>query len=289
MSQCLDPGPTHCRCTRFIFDSQFTSHNRFFSTLKFFGASDKRNELEPKLIWATPGQRGFNLPSSSRGTTGRTANVASTSTQMPTASQTKANPAQAAARIEAIRKQQEATQKAAELKQMLSTLEKVDDDGRRGSLLDSLCSKDDILSLPVHEDPPSIASGDLKVNLLRHQVCCSVFGLSPFNFRLHLATSFKMVHRSREPKTSAKRNRRTSAVLAIAQARQSGQVLWKLLNCIANIFPVLLLQQFVLWTIGLSLTKSFLVATKTPQEAPPTLGRGALCADAMVCFFSIYV
>ena len=71
---------------------------------------------------------------------------------------------------EAIRKQQEALQKAAELKQMLNNLEKVDDEGRRTSLLDTLCSKDDILNLPLHPNPPGIKNGDLVVDLLKHQV-----------------------------------------------------------------------------------------------------------------------
>ena len=57
---------------------------------------------------------------------------------------------------------------------MLNNLEKVDDEGRRASLLDTLCSVDDVLGLPVHPDPPSIANGQLKVNLLKHQVQFSV-------------------------------------------------------------------------------------------------------------------
>ena len=61
---------------------------------------------------------------------------------------------------------------------MLNNLEKVDDEGRRASLLDTLCSVDDVLGLPVHPDPPSIANGQLKVNLLRHQVQFSVTQLS---------------------------------------------------------------------------------------------------------------
>jgi hypothetical protein len=54
---------------------------------------------------------------------------------------------------------------------MLANLEKVDDEGRRGSLLDTLCSTEDILDLPEHPNPPGIASGELRVDLLRHQVC----------------------------------------------------------------------------------------------------------------------
>jgi hypothetical protein len=53
---------------------------------------------------------------------------------------------------------------------MLGNLEKVDDEGRRASLLDALCSVDDILKLPVHPNPPGVASGELVVNLLKHQV-----------------------------------------------------------------------------------------------------------------------
>ena len=75
-----------------------------------------------------------------------------------------------AAQQEALRKQQEAYAKAQELKAMLNTLEKVDDEGRRASLLDTLCSVDDVLGLPVHPNPPSVASGELRVNLLKHQV-----------------------------------------------------------------------------------------------------------------------
>jgi len=72
---------------------------------------------------------------------------------------------------EALRKQQEAFARAAELRQMLSSLEKVDDEGRRSSLLDTMCSTEDILGLPEHPNPPGIASGELRVDLLRHQVC----------------------------------------------------------------------------------------------------------------------
>ncbi|KAG6842157.1 hypothetical protein C0991_001650 [Blastosporella zonata] len=78
--------------------------------------------------------------------------------------------AQTAAQQELMRKRQDALRKAAELKQMLDTLEKVDDEGRRSSLLDTLCSNEDILSLPLHSNPPGTKNGDLKVDLLRHQV-----------------------------------------------------------------------------------------------------------------------
>jgi hypothetical protein len=77
---------------------------------------------------------------------------------------------QATAQQAAARRQVEALRNAAELRQMLSGLAKVDDEGRRGSLLDALCAVDDILSLPMRKNPPGITSGELKVNLLKHQV-----------------------------------------------------------------------------------------------------------------------
>lgn len=139
-----------------------------YRTLRIYGPSDKRGELEPALIWATPGQRGFNAGRSSRTPAGRSLTVSGPlSMSMPGPSQI-GNPAQ---RTEAIRKQQEALQKAAELRQMLNALEKVDDGGRRASLLDTLCSKDDILAMPLHPTPPGIATGELVVDLLKHQVC----------------------------------------------------------------------------------------------------------------------
>ena len=73
-----------------------------------------------------------------------------------------------------LRKQQEEFARAAELRQMLSNLERVDDEGRRSSLLDTLCSTEDVLELPEHPSPPGIASGELRVDLLRHQVCGSL-------------------------------------------------------------------------------------------------------------------
>jgi SWI/SNF-related matrix-associated actin-dependent regulator of chromatin subfamily A3 len=81
--------------------------------------------------------------------------------------------------MEAIRKQQEALQKAAELRQMLTNLEKVDDEGRRSSMLDTLCSADDVLNLPLHPSPPGILSGELTVDLLKHQVCLMISASRP--------------------------------------------------------------------------------------------------------------
>lgn len=146
------------------------------STLRIYGASDKRPELEPLLVWATPGQRGFpSITASSRvvSSASTRSRISSVPQAAPSSSQRKPNASQTPVQIEALRKQQEALQKAAELKQMLSNLDKVNDEGRRSSMLDTLCSTDDVLNLPLHPSPPGISSGELTVDLLKHQVCRS--------------------------------------------------------------------------------------------------------------------
>ncbi|KII92184.1 hypothetical protein PLICRDRAFT_133581 [Plicaturopsis crispa FD-325 SS-3] len=211
-------------------------------TLKIYGPSDKRSTLEPQLVWATPGQRGF--PPRTTGASSQRppqstqpaypSSTAASSSMAPPATQkrAKAPTAQQLAQQEAARKQQEALRRAHELKQMLTTLEKVDDEGRRSSLLDTLCSTDDILNLPLHPAPPSIDTGELVVNLLKHQ----------------------------------------------SQALQ-----W----CIEHEYPVLPKTEsdrpVQFWQFRKSGNKPYYynIATKSPQEAPPVLGRGALCADSM--------
>ena len=115
------------------------------STLKIYGPTEKRKELEPHLLWATPSQRGFPRRS---------------------AASVPAGPSSQHRQVSQVQN----SQKAIELRQILDNLEKVDDEGRRSSLLDSLCSNEDILSLPLHPNPPSIESGELLTNLLKHQV-----------------------------------------------------------------------------------------------------------------------
>ena len=155
---------------------------QIFSTLKIYGPPEKCNEIRQKLRLATPTQNRSSKPGPSQSSAipppyevaGLYASYADpgfsggdpwsagygTSTAIPPTQST-----------EALRKQQEAFARAAELRQMLSNLNKVDDEGRRGSLLDTLCSTEDVLALPEHPNPPGIASGDLRVDLLKHQVC----------------------------------------------------------------------------------------------------------------------
>lgn len=174
--------------------------NLLCRTVKIYGPSNKRDELEPLLKWATPGQKGFPPRNGADGSTASQYSSGSGSNAMnsgPGASQYLPRPGsycapsaskmmggqaagantQSQAQMEAVKKQQEAfakqqeaLAKAAELRQVLNSLEKVDDEGRRNGLLDALCSQEDILNLPVHPNPPGVESGELKVDLLKHQV-----------------------------------------------------------------------------------------------------------------------
>ncbi|KAF7790393.1 hypothetical protein EIP86_001348 [Pleurotus ostreatoroseus] len=220
-------------------------------TIKIYGPSDKKAQMERSLLWATPGNRGFaaSANANARGSGAAAAiipkgrHAASVGAAVPYSfsqagpsraapTQPQLTPAQIAAQQEAARKQQEALQKARELRGILDSLEKVDDEGRRSSLLDTLCAVEDVLALPEHPSPPSLTSGDLKVNLLKHQ----------------------------------------------SQALQ-----W----CIDREYPkvptVVDGPPVQFWQLRKAGAKQFYfnIATKTPQEAPPVLGRGALCADSM--------
>ncbi|KAK1224593.1 hypothetical protein PQX77_012488 [Marasmius sp. AFHP31] len=196
--------------------------------IKIYGPSDKIDELEERLRWAMPA-------GSSRQRT--TAAPSSSQYQPPPPSYitpSQRAPSQSPEQMERIRKQQEALRKAAELREMLNTLEKVNDEGRRASLLDSLCSVDDVLALPVHEDAPGPSKGDLTVELLKHQKQGLQWCLERENPVLPSTVDDKPVQ------------------------------FWQLKEN-----PVLGKRYY------------FNIATKTPQEAAPPLGRGALFADAM--------
>jgi SWI/SNF-related matrix-associated actin-dependent regulator of chromatin subfamily A3 len=153
-----------------------------FSNLKIYGPSDKHNEIEQKLRTVTASAQNRSSkagPSQSSVSPQHGAAASYPSYAAPgysdddswTAGYGTGMPIPPTQSAEALRKQQEAFARAAELRQMLSNLEKVDDEGRRVSLLDTMCSTEDVLGLPEHPNPPGIASGELRVDLLRHQVC----------------------------------------------------------------------------------------------------------------------
>ncbi|KAF8342156.1 SNF2 family N-terminal domain-containing protein [Cantharellus anzutake] len=160
-------------------------------TLHIYGASDTRSALEPMLKWATPGQRGFTdalrakykhnfdwllaayLASSSLG--GYSSISSRISGSQKTQSQSAKLEAERRVKLEMERRaklevERIAAQKGEELKTIIKGFEKVDDESRRASLLDSLCSKEDIMNLPVYENPPGKANGLLKSDLMKHQL-----------------------------------------------------------------------------------------------------------------------
>ncbi|KAI9442268.1 SNF2 family N-terminal domain-containing protein [Lactarius indigo] len=130
-------------------------------TLKIYGAADKRNQIEPLLTWATPAR--------SRGQAfARMMHRHHPIHHMITPDTTLGHPLRGPLplRCQKLSKNKKKFARAAELKEMLANLERVDDEGRRSSLLDTLCSTDDVLDLPEHPSPPGIASGELRVDLL---------------------------------------------------------------------------------------------------------------------------
>ena len=148
--------------------------NEFERSIKIYGAAEQRAQLEPLLRWATPHQRGFPppRPDGSRDIPGL-ADIPHTQLYNEyMISQSESGPLTS----EEQRKLQataESLARAEELRIMLANLERRDDESRRGSLLDKLCSTEDILQLPEHPNPPGVSTGELVVNLLKHQVCVS--------------------------------------------------------------------------------------------------------------------
>ncbi|EJU03956.1 hypothetical protein DACRYDRAFT_87309 [Dacryopinax primogenitus] len=118
--------------------------------LQICGPADpvRRSQIEPYLVWATPGQRGFDQA--------RTGS-ATPSQLLPSSTQ---------AQRDALSLSQD---QAEDLQRILEGFKKANDEGRRDSLLDSLCAEQDILKAPEHRNPPSKASGDLFTDLLKHQ------------------------------------------------------------------------------------------------------------------------
>ncbi|KAG1716393.1 hypothetical protein ID866_745 [Astraeus odoratus] len=233
--------------------------------LWIYGASEKRDILEPQLIWTTPGRRfpprgsgripGMPTsyvggPSSSGTPTYGSAAISditpathSYSQTFPSRGRSNTSRAQTQAEEEAIKKQQEALRSAAELKQMLNSLEKIDDEGRRASLLDTLCPVDDILNLPVHPNPPGVASGELLSQAL--QWCI-------------------------DHEYPALPTKESDKPVQFWQYRKEGNKSYYF-NRTSSYF---LVQNFILFPA---------VITRTPQDisTPPVLGRGALVADSM--------
>ena len=104
--------------------------------------------------------------------------------------------------------------KATELRQILDNLQKVDDDGRRASLLDQLLSTDDVLTLPEHPNPPGADAGNLTVDLMKHQVWVWCHCGRSQCADVYAETSVTLVYRPRESGSSQVGDRSSCAVLA---------------------------------------------------------------------------
>ncbi|KAF8318099.1 hypothetical protein DL93DRAFT_2054681, partial [Clavulina sp. PMI_390] len=162
--------------------------------MQLYGCPGMRKILEPKLIWATPRQRGFTdqmraassssyVPPNSQLATTSGANYGSyagygggggygygggqSSRSVSGAIDTQAM-AQFRAKHEA---EQKAREKAAQLRDLMKEFETVNDESRRSSMLDALIPVDDILNLPemVNPPPPSRETEELQTDLMKHQ------------------------------------------------------------------------------------------------------------------------
>ncbi|KIY50140.1 hypothetical protein FISHEDRAFT_71758 [Fistulina hepatica ATCC 64428] len=190
-------------------------------TLKIYGRSDRRAVLEPRLRWAAPrgliptggagygasqasgyasssqaggygaevGKSGYGLSYGTAaalgyGTNGMSLTSSSASYGSYTSSKTSSSAAPTPEQLEAQRKLGEAMRNAAELREMINGLEKVDDETRRSSLLDKLCANEDVLTLPEYPNPPGIANGGLRVNLMKHQGQCLQWAIEKENPKL---------------------------------------------------------------------------------------------------------
>jgi SWI/SNF-related matrix-associated actin-dependent regulator of chromatin subfamily A3 len=169
----------------------------------------------------------------------------------------------------AYEKQRDALRRAAELKAMLSSLEKVDDEGRRASLLDTLCGQelDDILGLPEHPSPPGKTNGELKVDLLKHQCQALQWCLSKEYPVLPKKEADKPVQ-FWQYKVSGSKVRATCIFKGLlTRAMQYSHSI----TIVSYLFLATFDRISILGT----------VATRTPQAEAPRLGRGGLNADAM--------
>lgn len=120
-------------------------------------------------------------------------------------------------------------------------------------LQDSLTADIDVGKLPLHPDPPGIASGHLVVDLLPHQSQALQASLPPLPFPLAHRLIFQWMIGQENPKLPA--TPEDSAVQFWAKQKgdpkAGGGEYW--LN----------------------------VATRTPQKDTPKLGRGGILADGM--------
>lgn len=178
------------------------------------GPSDpiRRQAVELQLTAVMPRQQGYQAPPTTSYTA---AQILSGSTSASALS--RITPAEA--------------EKAAQLASIMSNMAQLDDTSRRETLLNSLCGQD-VLELPLHPDPPTVESGLLNADLLKHQKQALLWCINAENPKLPTTPDDK--------------------------------------SC-----------QF--WKCVTANNKKYYynMATKTPQEKVPTLGRGGILGDDM--------
>jgi len=167
--------------------------------------------------------------------------------------------------------------KAAQLSSIMNDMAQLDDTSRRETLLNSLCNED-VLELPEHESPPSVESGFLNADLLKHQV-----RVSSFNVRCLIDDCLQ------QKQALLWCIEAENPVLPTTVDDKPVQF-WKLEkagNKVCSnerrvISPLILICRTITITVslkfclmGISLI-AVTVATKTPQERKPVLGRGGI-------------
>jgi SWI/SNF-related matrix-associated actin-dependent regulator of chromatin subfamily A3 len=185
----------------------FTMMLTFTRDIKVCGRNDSLSQLESSfpgtaLPWAIPGQYGFRkhatesctqtsnvvvIPFSSQSATGSDHSQHET---LQSSSQPRGGARLTPAQIVAQKNAQEDKdkQRASALKQTSDSLEKA---GRRWHSLLNQLHTHNVLDLFEHLNPPGIESGELKVNLLKHQVCNATV---EFSFALNDIISVKPLH-----------------------------------------------------------------------------------------------
>lgn len=171
-------------------------------TVNIYGDTWQRDQIRPQLIWAT---QGHDSPTA-------------TSSQATQQRQISASSPSAGVQVnghgrESLSQYKEQLARAAELRDILNNLEKVNNAERRSSLLDQLCATEDVLNLPEYPDPPSVKTGELKIDLLRHQVSYILYICDLA--QIPVATRSAMVLQPRVPTSPQARWRKTGAFLAL--------------------------------------------------------------------------
>ncbi|THH19092.1 hypothetical protein EW146_g2018 [Bondarzewia mesenterica] len=261
-------------------------------TLKIYGRADKREQLEPLLIWATPGMRGFPKRTTSAASARNVrAGIAPPSSQVgagpsngyrsqsaagygatvshPSSSQVaRMTPQEQAAHQETLRKQQADFAEGAELRQiLLDNFCSPNDIELRKILLDDLRSKDNIELRQI------LQSEDLDTDP-RQILLDNLIYADDIEERQTLLDSLSSTDDILELRVHAIPPGFTNGKLTVNMLKQQSRALqW----CIEHEYP----EQF--WQYRKTESKSYYynITRKNPQVPPSPLDREVLCADTV--------